>query len=209
MVAKYFKGLHRHDVEPALHEWEKTDYSVEKFLEITPSAGKPQSEFIDLGDKPPAPLKATVKQAMLLKGIDPTDPIRRQFTTDIAKPFLTKLGYSFVKLNSYSSKAIEDLKRHKKYAKTLARPEQSAFRNNAISNFRGQCALSGCDSLAALEAAHIVPVSENGNDTDENALLLRADLHRLFDSGFLKINPKDGTAFFYQRPENTMTICMV
>lgn len=49
--------------------------------------------------------------------------------------------------------------------------------------------ISGCDCLVALEAAHIIPVSNGGGDKDWNGIPLRADLHRLFDDGLIELKP--------------------
>ena len=38
-----------------------------------------------------------------------------------------------------------------------------------------------------LEAAHIVPVTNGGADTEDNGLCLRVDIHRLFDSGNIRL----------------------
>ena len=56
----------------------------------------------------------------------------------------------------------------------------------------GQCVISGENTTASLEAAHIIPVSGNGADVTGNAIMLRADLHRLYDSGYFVIRT-DGT----------------
>jgi putative restriction endonuclease len=49
--------------------------------------------------------------------------------------------------------------------------------------------MTGERSLPALEAAHIRPYRENGPHRVSNGLLLRADLHRLFDTGYVTITP--------------------
>ena len=43
--------------------------------------------------------------------------------------------------------------------------------------------------LPSLEAAHIRPYSEGGEHRVENGLLLRRDLHTLFDQGYLTVTP--------------------
>jgi hypothetical protein len=64
------------------------------------------------------------------------------------------------------------------------RPKQQELRNRLL--YLDQvCVLTGEKEIAALDAAHIVPVKAGGHETVENAILLRADLHRLFDSGLL------------------------
>ena len=51
------------------------------------------------------------------------------------------------------------------------------------------CAVAHEHSLPALEAAHIRPYSEGGKHEVRNGLLLRSDLHRLFDTGYLTVTP--------------------
>jgi hypothetical protein len=56
--------------------------------------------------------------------------------------------------------------------------------------FGARCLISGCETLAVLEAAHIVPVSFGGGDKAWNGIPLRADLHRLFDARVITIDPQ-------------------
>lgn len=72
------------------------------------------------------------------------------------------------------------------------RPEQPAFRAEVVRLFRGRCAISGANQLEGLEAAHIIPhtvASKEYRRSGLNGILLRADLHRLFDAGKLTIDP--------------------
>nr|WP_246703853.1 HNH endonuclease signature motif containing protein [Rhizobium sp. SEMIA 4085] len=54
------------------------------------------------------------------------------------------------------------------------------------------CAITGTSELSVFEAAHIIPYSERFADRDklENGLLLRSDIHKLFDAHLISINPK-------------------
>jgi len=63
-----------------------------------------------------------------------------------------------------------------------ARPAQQALRDQLLCLDK-HCAISGEEEAAAIEAAHIVPVKAGGQEVISNALLLRADTHRLFDAG--------------------------
>lgn len=72
------------------------------------------------------------------------------------------------------------------------RRRQSEFKRLLL-NYSAVCELSGESELRALDAAHIVGVSELGEHSPKNALLLRTDLHRLFDQRLLHINANDGT----------------
>ena len=63
-----------------------------------------------------------------------------------------------------------------------ARPRQQALRDQLLCLDK-HCAISGEREAAAIEAAHVVPVKAGGQEVIGNALLLRADIHRLFDAG--------------------------
>ena len=60
----------------------------------------------------------------------------------------------------------------------------------ALLDILGSCPITGETTPSALEVAHIVSVEAGGPDWPTNALLLRADLHRLFDAGDFRIDPK-------------------
>lgn len=67
---------------------------------------------------------------------------------------------------------------------------QPAFRAALLAAYGGRCAVTGCDVEAVLEAAHISPYSGPSSDHVCNGLLLRADIHTLFDSGLLAFDPE-------------------
>lgn len=66
---------------------------------------------------------------------------------------------------------------------------QGTFRIAVTEAYERGCALTGEHSLPALEAAHIRPFGQDGPHIVPNGLLLRADLHRLFDKGYLTVTP--------------------
>lgn len=65
---------------------------------------------------------------------------------------------------------------------------QPKFRKLLLEAFAGQCAVTGCAIEDVLEAAHIIPHTEKVNYSVSNGLLLRADVHTLFDLNLIKIN---------------------
>lgn len=81
--------------------------------------------------------------------------------------------------------------RDPKFTETAIRPGQGEFREVCLDAFGRRCGLSGCEVEAALDAAHIVPWIDGGPHREGNMLLLRADLHRLFDRHELAISPHD------------------
>jgi putative restriction endonuclease len=70
---------------------------------------------------------------------------------------------------------------------TKVRIGQGAFRVLVTDAYSRRCAISGEKTLPVLEAAHIKPYSTFGINTTNNGLLLRADLHKLFDSGYITV----------------------
>jgi putative restriction endonuclease len=66
---------------------------------------------------------------------------------------------------------------------------QSSFRLLVTEAYQRRCAITGENTLVALEAAHIVPYSGTGSHNVRNGLLLRADFHRLFDVGLVSVTP--------------------
>lgn len=65
---------------------------------------------------------------------------------------------------------------------------QRAFRNKLLNAYSWKCAVTSCDSLEALEAAHIIPYRGEKTNRVFNGLLLRADIHTLFDQKKLSID---------------------
>ena len=66
---------------------------------------------------------------------------------------------------------------------------QGTFRVAVLDAYGRACAVTGEHSLPALDAAHIQPFAERGPHVVSNGLLLRADLHRLFDTGYVTVTP--------------------
>jgi putative restriction endonuclease len=65
---------------------------------------------------------------------------------------------------------------------------QNGFRFRLIDTY-GQCAVTQEHSIPVLDAAHIIPYSAGGNHDISNGLLLRADIHRLYDDGYVTVTP--------------------
>lgn len=73
---------------------------------------------------------------------------------------------------------------------TRGRLGQGAFRVLVTSAYQRRCALTGERTLPVLQAAHIQPFTEKGPNRTSNGLLLRSDLHILFDRGYLTVTPE-------------------
>ncbi|MBD2318024.1 HNH endonuclease [Phormidium tenue] len=71
----------------------------------------------------------------------------------------------------------------------VQRQGQSKFRSELLKAYGGQCVITDCDAEAALEAAHIFPYLGTDTNHVKNGLLLRADIHTLFDLYLISIDP--------------------
>ncbi len=65
---------------------------------------------------------------------------------------------------------------------------QGTFKVMVTEAYHRRCAITGEKTLPVLEAAHIKPYSQNGPHLTNNGLLLRKDVHTLFDRGYITIN---------------------
>ena len=70
---------------------------------------------------------------------------------------------------------------------TKVRLGQRAFRVLVTDSYSRRCSITGEKTLPVLEAAHIKPYAESGPHFISNALLLRSDMHELFDGGYITI----------------------
>ena len=67
---------------------------------------------------------------------------------------------------------------------------QGAFRILVTDNYRRRCAVSGERTLPALDAAHIRPFADGGSHEISNGILMRRDIHSLFDLGYVTVSPE-------------------
>ena len=79
------------------------------------------------------------------------------------------------------------------YGKSIlqkVRVGQGAFRMLITDAYHRKCSISGEKTLPVLEAAHIKPYALQGTHIVSNGLLLRSDMHKLFDNGYLTVTPE-------------------
>jgi len=88
---------------------------------------------------------------------------------------------------AFDPRNIDDA-RTRTLASIVRRRGQPAFRQQLFAAYAGRCAITGCDVAEVLEAAHIYPYQGEETNLISNGLLLRADLHTLFDLGWLTVD---------------------
>lgn len=141
-------------------------------------------------------LKAVTRLAYLRAGIEWRGPQ----TTAIAK-FLLNKNFPVVRDESFregleipatnNTEGLHDPRKAPKYevSRRLSRPDQARFRAELMSIYGVQCAISGCTVVEVLEACHIKSHEAGGPSTSSNGVILRRDLHRLFDLGLIALDP--------------------
>ncbi len=75
------------------------------------------------------------------------------------------------------------------YRQIVARQGQPGFRQALLQAYAGRCAVTGCEVEAVLEAAHLRPYRGPESNATVNGLLLRADIHTLFDQQLVAFQP--------------------
>lgn len=90
---------------------------------------------------------------------------------------------------AFSPSDAED-HRKKVIATIVRRHGQGAFRNALIEAYDGRCAMTGSSVVDVLEAAHVHPYRGAATNVLANGLLLRADVHTLFDLYLISVEPE-------------------
>ena len=90
-------------------------------------------------------------------------------------------------LAEFESIDLQDRRRFS-VRRVAERDGQTEFRSQLEIAYEGKCAISGCGVSEALEAAHILSYRGAHTNHIQNGILLRADLHCLFDAGLISIN---------------------
>ena len=98
-------------------------------------------------------------------------------------------------LESWSTSTVSRLAGGHSITQTRVRRGQAAFRNKLLEKFGAQCAFTGQAPEQALDAAHLYSYASIGKHHDGGGILLRKDLHRLFDLGLIAINPTTLTIY--------------
>jgi hypothetical protein len=80
--------------------------------------------------------------------------------------------------------------RERELRNVVSRPGQGAFREALRTHYGSRCCVSGCSVIDALEAAHVTSYRGDSSDHVGNGLLLRADLHTLYDRYLFSIDPR-------------------
>lgn len=83
--------------------------------------------------------------------------------------------------------------RHRVVRSVIQRQGQPRFRQELLHIYRNSCAVTGCRVVPVLEAAHITPYLGSHTNEMSNGILLRADIHSMWDLGLIAVHPESRT----------------
>lgn len=109
--------------------------------------------------------------------------------------------------NSSLTEMEEDNRRYAAIQRAV-REGQRSFRKQLMDAYDGRCAGTGCSVTEALQAAHIIAYRGARSNAVGNGILLRADLHLLFDSSLISINPENYELTTSKRLADTSYSCL-
>lgn len=76
-------------------------------------------------------------------------------------------------------------------ARQVRREQQGIFRAQLLEAYEGSCAITHTNIPQVLQAAHINPYRGRKSQVVQNGILLRADVHLLYDAHLISIDPDD------------------
>lgn len=115
---------------------------------------------------------------------------------------IERISSSAVQAGSFDPTSVEDA-RERIVKAIVQRRGQQRFRESLLEAYGGHCCISGCGVEEVLEAAHIIPYRGDKTNHTTNGLLLRSDLHTLFDLGLISVDPKQHTVSMDRRLSET------
>jgi hypothetical protein len=159
------------------------DASIARALELYTSSGEPAKvEGLRAGSPDPnqfrTPLRLSEKSAAQLRGA--LELGNAGSRPDESEPTAA----------SQADEAIESDEDERQQRAIKTRRGQARFREALMLAYKRRCAISRCAVEELLEAAHIRPHSEQTDYAVTNGLLLRSDLHTLFDLKLLAIDDR-------------------
>lgn len=100
---------------------------------------------------------------------------------------ISEVENNLAEIGAFDPDGVSDA-RERVLSSIVRRRGQPAFRQTLLRLYGGRCAISDCSLEAVLEAVHIVPYRGPETNHPHNGLLLRADLHTLFDLKLIAID---------------------
>ncbi len=126
----------------------------------------------------------------------------RLLNTEVGGPILDMSGIIRLsereqsQLQSFDPSSTKD-GREKIVENITRRRGKPQLRQALLAAYDYTCAITGCNALDALEAAYVIPFRGKHTHHSSNALLLRADVHTLFDLGKIAVDTRTMTVIIH------------
>lgn len=129
------------------------------------------------------PVQPSTNDSVLEESPAPSEQMNAAATARL----LNSVEQQLVSKDAFDPSNVKDA-RTRTMAAIVRRRGQPAFRQALITAYNGRCAITECDVVDVLEAAHITPYKGDETNCVGNGLLLRADVHTLFDLRLIAID---------------------
>lgn len=132
----------------------------------------------------------------------------RLLNTEVGGPILDMSGIIRLsereqsRLKSFDPKSTKD-GREMIVENITRRRGQPQLRQSLLVAYGHACAVTGCNAVDALEASYIIPYRGKYTHHTSNAILLRADIHTLFDLGKIAVDTRTMTVVINDELINT------
>ena len=137
------------------------------------------------------PSKKVLNEAIFSGGVIPNNQLVHESNNVVVNNYITLVTFEQAK---------------EKIKKSIGqRHGQSRFRRSLLAAYKNCCAFTGCEVEEALEAAHIIPYCLTKENDPSNGLLLRGDLHTLFDLNLIIIDPDTMTVYLDDKLRGCVT----
>lgn len=167
--------------------------------ELTPQSAKLLDHIIETTDSLPKGKEITITSEILKQKGSSTVVKKeqtKQTTTSTIEQIIISKEVECSNELVFDPTSLEDA-REKIIRSIVQRRGQPEFRKKLIEAYGGCCAITGANAEQALEAAHIRPYKGKETNHISNGLLLRADVHTLFDLGLIAIDAKTMTVIVH------------
>ena len=127
--------------------------------------------------------------ARVIQGYEIADELQHLVSGAPIPPLKTKKNTQGASKKENGNRQSTDPKVDEKVLVQIkSRRGQSKFRSELLNHYSGSCCVTGCKVISVLEAVHIKPHSKDTDYSLSNGLLLRSDLHTLYDLNLIGIN---------------------
>ncbi len=149
--------------------------------------------FVFVGCGQPQAVKDTVPVTVLWSLAEPIQtPVVAQPFAHLVRESLEETVYKVTARQNETDESNNLQDARKRVLRYISqRRGQPGFRYTLLSAYEGKCSFTETTVADALEAAHIIPYRETQTNSPANGLLLRADIHTLFDLGRLAVKTEN------------------